>query len=200
MLVIRLSRTGRKKQPNYRLVVTEKSAPIKGRFVERLGHYNPRTKELVIDKDRAKIRLDAGAQPSDTAEALLEKAGVLKRGKIVQRPTREKKKKAEAAAPAEAKPEAKGDDATTEEAPADKADVQAEDAPKAETKTDAKADDAKPEAKDEAKNEPQAQGDNKPEPDKQPDESEQPVTEVKSEAPVEKTKEPAKSDDSAEKK
>ncbi len=75
MLVIRLSRTGRKKQPNYRVVVAEKSAPIKGRFVEVLGHFNPRTKEVVIDVDRAKARLAQGAQPSETAAMLLGREG-----------------------------------------------------------------------------------------------------------------------------
>ncbi len=94
MLVIRLSRTGRKKQPNYRVVVAEKSAAVKGRFLEILGHYNPRTKDLQLDADRAKAVLADGAQPSETAEALLQKAGVLKREPITEknrRPTRQKR-------------------------------------------------------------------------------------------------------------
>lgn len=95
MLVIRLSRTGRKKQPNYRVVVTEHTAPIKGKVVEVLGHYNPRTKELKVNVDQAKKRLADGAQPSETAEALLEKAGVLKRDKIIRRPKKVKKQKEE---------------------------------------------------------------------------------------------------------
>ncbi len=94
MLVIRLSRTGRKKQPTYRVVVAEHSAPVKGRFIEVLGHYNPRTKELVVDEERAKLRLSHGAKPSETAEALLEKAGVLERDKktMMRRPERQKRK------------------------------------------------------------------------------------------------------------
>ncbi len=112
MLVIRLARTGRKKRPNYRVVVAEKSAPIKGRFLEVLGHYDPRTKELVIDEDKAKQRLAAGAQPSETAEALLEKAGILKRAKVSdkhRRPTRQKKNPVEeTAAPAAAAPASNG--------------------------------------------------------------------------------------------
>ncbi len=95
MLVIRLSRTGRKKQPSYRVVVAEHSAPIKGQVIEVLGHYNPRTKELKVDVEQAKKRLAHGAQPSQTAEALLAKAGVLTRPKIIRRPTKNKKQKEE---------------------------------------------------------------------------------------------------------
>ena len=123
MLVIRLSRTGRKKRPHYRMVVAEKSAPIKGRHIEVLGHYDPRTKDLVIDADAAKARLAAGAQPSETAAALLEREGILKRDKITdknRRPTRTKKNPAEEAAPAAAaEGEDAGEEAATEEAPAD---------------------------------------------------------------------------------
>ena len=95
MLVIRLSRTGRTKRPHYRVVVAEKSAAVKGRYLEVLGHFDPRTKELKIDEERTKLRLSKGAQPSETAEMLLEKAGVLKRDKLKdahRRPTRKKRK------------------------------------------------------------------------------------------------------------
>lgn len=121
MLVIRLSRTGRKKQPTYRVVVAEHSAPVKGRFIEVLGHYNPRTKDLVIDNDRATLRLNNGAQPSNTAEALLEKAGVLKRDKIIRRPERAKRKTVEEApAAAASAPAEKSDDTpAAETAPTD---------------------------------------------------------------------------------
>ncbi|MEX1112906.1 MAG: 30S ribosomal protein S16 [Patescibacteria group bacterium] len=119
MLVIRLSRTGRTKRPHYRVVVAEKSAAVKGRYLEVLGHYDPLTKELKVDADRTKQRLASGAQPSETAEMLLEKAGVLKREKITEknrRPERKKRKEAKAeaeggAAPAKDEPAAKPDEA-----------------------------------------------------------------------------------------
>ena len=139
MLVIRLSRTGRKKQPYYRLVVAEKSAPIKGRFLEVIGHYNPRTKELEVDAEKAKARLANGAQPSETAEALLEKAGVLKREKITKqnrRPERKPRKEAEADEPQAEGEGTSGDDADpsageaeTNDASGGKADDAAEAAP-----------------------------------------------------------------------
>lgn len=137
MLVIRLSRTGRKKQPYYRLVVAEKSAPIKGRFLEVIGHYNPRTKELEVDAEKAKARLANGAQPSETAEALLEKAGVLKREKITEKNRRPERKPRKEAEPEEA-PKAEGaaadgdsaesSDAPAEDAGADTADKKTDDA------------------------------------------------------------------------
>lgn len=155
MLVIRLSRTGRKKQPYYRVVVAEKSAPIKGRSVEVLGHFNPRTKELVIDNERAKKRLDDGAQPSQTAEALLEKAGVLKRGKIVRTPERKPRKELKAEAEAGEKPSAVSSQPKTEDSEgkeAEKAEEPKADAapekteePKAEGKPEVKAEAPKPE-------------------------------------------------------
>lgn len=106
MLVIRLSRTGRTKRPHYRVVVAEKSAPVKGRFLEVLGHYDPRTKALEINVEAAQKRIAAGAQPSETAGALLEKAGVLKRAKLTtknRRPAKQTKNPSEeVAAPAAA--------------------------------------------------------------------------------------------------
>ena len=77
-LKIRLRRMGRKDAPTYRVVVAESSMPRDGRFVESLGHYNPRTEPitLVIDRDRALQWLAKGAVPTDTARSLLKKAGV----------------------------------------------------------------------------------------------------------------------------
>jgi small subunit ribosomal protein S16 len=69
---------GRKKQPVYRLVVTDKQKSRDGRFVETLGHYNPRTEPatLKVDADKARQWLAQGATPSDTVRSLLKKAGV----------------------------------------------------------------------------------------------------------------------------
>ncbi len=76
---IRLRRVGRKKQPVYRIVVTDKRNPRDGSFVETIGHYNPRTDpvELQVDAEKAKAWLSKGATPSDTVRSLLKKAGVI---------------------------------------------------------------------------------------------------------------------------
>lgn len=75
---IRLRRVGRKKQPVYRIVVTDKQKARDGRFVETLGHYNPRSEPASIDVDVEKARawLAKGATPSETVRSLLKKAGV----------------------------------------------------------------------------------------------------------------------------
>ena len=81
MLRIRLSRTGKKRQPSYRVVVAEKESKRDGRVVERIGHYNPLTNpaEYKIDEDRALYWLSVGAQPSDAVRVLLNKQGTFDR-------------------------------------------------------------------------------------------------------------------------
>ncbi len=81
MLRIRLSRTGAKKQPSYRIVVSDAKFKRDGRIVERIGHYNPRTEplEYLINEDRALYWLSVGAQPSDAVERLLSKQGTMDR-------------------------------------------------------------------------------------------------------------------------
>ncbi len=76
---IRLQRMGRKKRPFYHIVVADSRAPRDGRFIEKLGIYNPMTKPATIelDRDRAYEWLMKGAQPSDTARAILRFKGVL---------------------------------------------------------------------------------------------------------------------------
>ena len=73
MLTIRLTRVGTTKRPFYRIVVVESSAPRDGRFVEILGHYNPRTEPELLEVDRARVShwVSKGAQPSDTVRTLL---------------------------------------------------------------------------------------------------------------------------------
>lgn len=73
MLVIRMRRTGSKKRPFYRVVVTEKGSPREGRFVEVLGDYNPRTKPetFKIDRERLEYWMKNGAQPSDSVRTLV---------------------------------------------------------------------------------------------------------------------------------
>lgn len=81
---IRLRRMGAKKRPFYRLVVADSRRARDGRFIETLGYYNPCVEpiELKIDADRAKYWLGCGAQPSDTAQALLKKQGVYEQASV----------------------------------------------------------------------------------------------------------------------
>ncbi len=76
MLSIRLRRTGSTKRPYYRVVVADSRAWRDGRFVETLGHYDPRKQPAVvkIDQERAKYWIEKGARPSDTVKSLLKKA------------------------------------------------------------------------------------------------------------------------------
>jgi small subunit ribosomal protein S16 len=77
---IRLRRTGRKKQPMYRIVVADSRSPRDGRFIEVIGQYAPRQGEQAVNlkSDRVNYWLDNGALPTDTVRSLLRKAGVLK--------------------------------------------------------------------------------------------------------------------------
>ena len=73
MVKIKLSRTGKKHQPSYRIVVVEAKSKRDGEYLENLGHYNPVTKELVFDKTKVDAWLAKGAQPTLTVRALLKK-------------------------------------------------------------------------------------------------------------------------------
>jgi small subunit ribosomal protein S16 len=79
MLKIRLRRTGAKKQPSYRVVVAESTAPRDGTFLEVLGHYNPLTDPATVQlkEDRVREWLQRGALPTDRVERLLKKQGIL---------------------------------------------------------------------------------------------------------------------------
>lgn len=145
VLVIRLARTGRRNQATYRVVVAEKSAPVKGRHTDVVGFYNPgETKKLEFDKARIEDWISKGAKPSDTVAALLKNAGMpnmeqymsarnLKRAK--KNPSEEELAAAEAAAnPAPA----------VEEAPAEEAEAPAEEAAAEEKPEDKPAEEAAP--------------------------------------------------------
>jgi small subunit ribosomal protein S16 len=75
MLSIRLRRTGTTKRPFYRVVVADSQAWRDGRFVETLGHYDPRRNPAVvkIDTERAQYWISKGARPSETVRSLLKK-------------------------------------------------------------------------------------------------------------------------------
>ncbi len=78
MVKIRLRRVGAKKQPSYRIVVASSTSPRDGRFLEVIGHYNPRTEPetVVVDVERSRYWLGHGAQPTEAVMRLLKKGGV----------------------------------------------------------------------------------------------------------------------------
>ena len=85
-LVIRLARAGTKKRPVYHIVVADSRAPRDGRFIERLGYFNPllpkeKTERLKLDLDKVKDWMKKGAQPSDRVMRFLDAAGIMKRPK-----------------------------------------------------------------------------------------------------------------------
>jgi small subunit ribosomal protein S16 len=79
LLKIRLRRVGAKKQPSYRVVVAESTAPRDGTFIDLLGHYNPLTNPTTfrVDEDKVRTWLSRGAQPTDRVARLLQKSGVI---------------------------------------------------------------------------------------------------------------------------
>ena len=141
-VAIRMSRGGSKKRPYYKIVVADVRAPRDGKFIERIGSYNPLLakddeKRVVLDSERAKHWLENGAKPSDRVARFLDAAGLLKRearnnpnkGKPGEKAT---ERLEEAAAAEEAAKEAAA--APAEEAPAEEAaaETPAEEAPAAE--------------------------------------------------------------------
>ncbi len=128
MLVIRLQRTGRKGHAQFRVVVQDsRRTPTSGKIVAQVGTYDPHTKEVRIDADRAARYLNNGAQPSPRVVMLLKKEGVKlpewvkdaskKEGKIRNAEKLRRNQPKEAAAPVEA--EAPAEAAPAEETPAE---------------------------------------------------------------------------------
>lgn len=134
---IRLARGGSKKRPFYSIVIADIRAPRDGRFIEKIGTFNPLLAKddenrVILDTDRAKHWLDHGAQPTDRVLRFLDAAGIAKRdarnnpnkakpGKKAEERAAEKAAAAEAAAAAAAAPaeEAPAEEAVAEEAAAE---------------------------------------------------------------------------------
>ena len=76
---IRLARHGAKKRPFYRIVAADSDSPRDGRFLEKLGTYNPLQDPalVVLDTDRVKYWIGQGATPSDTVKTILKREGVI---------------------------------------------------------------------------------------------------------------------------
>ena len=120
-VVIRMARAGTKKRPFYHIVAADSRAPRDGRFIERLGYFNPllpkeKQERLKLDMDKVKAWMVKGAQPSDRVMRFLDAAGVAKREKRnnpeqaiprkERKAAREEKTKIAEAAKAEAKTKA----------------------------------------------------------------------------------------------
>src|SRR5437016_12929951 len=110
-LKIRLARAGTKKRPFYHIVIDDSRAPRDGRFIERLGYFNPllpkdKEERLKFDIDKAKAWIAKGALPTDRVLRFLDAAGVMKREKRNNPnrsvPRKERKARAEEAAKAAA--------------------------------------------------------------------------------------------------
>jgi small subunit ribosomal protein S16 len=129
-LVIRMARAGTKKRPFYHIVVADSHSPRDGRFIERLGYFNPllpkeKTERLKLDLDKVKDWMKKGAQPSDRVMRFLDAAGVVKREKrnnpVKAIPRKERKAQAEEAAKAKEAADAAAKTAAVAKAAADKA-------------------------------------------------------------------------------
>ena len=83
---IRLQRHGKKGRPFYHIVIADGRAPRDGRFIEKIGTYNPTTNpaEIILDFDKALTWLQNGAQPSDTARAILSYKGVIYKSHLLK--------------------------------------------------------------------------------------------------------------------
>ena len=141
-LKIRLSRGGAKKRPFYKIVVAEALSPRDGKFIERLGSYNPmvakdHAERLVLDVERAKYWLSKGAQPTLRVAKMLSSDGLVKAPVIRDQPIKSApgKKRQEKEAEAAEKSAASTEEVAKEEAPAAEASVEEaaiEEAPAAE--------------------------------------------------------------------
>jgi len=117
MLKIRLTRRGKRNRAFFRIVVTESSWPVKGRFLESLGFFNPHTKEKNLKSDRIKYWIEKGAQCSDTVHNLLVKEGIIKGPKraVKMKKKEEVKEEKESTEKEPAAPESGKDEGLAEE-------------------------------------------------------------------------------------
>src|SRR4051794_12858477 len=143
-LAIRLTRGGAKKRPYYRIVVADSRAPRDGRFIEKLGSYNPllakdSPERVKLDADRISHWLSVGAQPSDRVLRFLDAAGIRERTarnnpqkaepgekakeRVEQRAAKEAEAAEAAAAPPPVEAPTEAEEVAAEQAPADIADL-----------------------------------------------------------------------------
>lgn len=184
MLMMRLQRVGRRNDPSYRIVVTNKrTGPKSDKHVDRIGSYNPKTKQFQLEVDKAREWLAKGVQPSDTMHNLLISQKVIE-GK--KRNVLPKKSPIVSEEEASSEPEAKEtpSEEATEETPAESEETKEESATEVETEEkteEAPVEEAKEEPKEEEKAEETKE--------------DAPAEEIKEEASEEESKEEAKEDE-----
>lgn len=141
MLTIRLQRTGRENLATYRIVVAEKARPVKGKFLEIVGHYLPAQKDPVFNVDDKRVEhwVGKGAVPSNTLARLLKKKGMKGMEKFIVSYAKQRSKSAPAEEPAA--PPAPAAAAPVAEAPAAPVEEKAPETPETQEKT---ADDSAP--------------------------------------------------------
>ena len=155
-LKIRLSRGGAKKKPFYRIVVADALSPRDGKFIERIGSYNPmvdhdNSERLIVDTERVKYWLSKGAKPTLRVIKLISKEGLVDKPEINEQPKKSapgkkrlEREEAEAEKLKNITKDTPAEEAKTEEAPAEEA--KTEEAPAEEAKTEeAPAEEAKTE-------------------------------------------------------
>ena len=143
-LKIRLARGGAKKRPFYRIVIAEASAPRDGRYVERVGTYNPMVpkdhdQRLILKNERITYWLGQGAQPTERVQKMLASAGLTEAPIVREQPKKSapgKKRVEREVAAAEAKAVAEKEEAAAEEAPS--AEAAADEAPAEDAGDDSK--------------------------------------------------------------
>ena len=127
MLKIRLKRLGAKKAPTYRVIVINSTTKREGKPIEELGHYNPKTKVMQLNKSKAEEWISKGAQPTETVAYLIKNCNEdgtfnYKKKETVKLSKKAQAKaaaEAEAKAQAEAEAKAAAEAASAEEAPAE---------------------------------------------------------------------------------
>ncbi len=157
-VVIRLSRGGAKKRPYYRVVVADKRSPRDGKYLERIGSYNPLLPKdsedrVKIDVERAKHWLSVGAVPSDRVARFLDAEGLIKRE------VRNNPKKGEPGANAKARIEERAEKAAAAEEAKKEAETAAAEAPAEEAPAEEAATEEAPAADESASEEPAADAD-----------------------------------------
>ena len=139
MLKIRLKRLGAKKAPTYRVIVINSTTKREGKPIEELGYYNPKTKDMKLNKESALAWISKGAQPTDTVKYLItncnddgslnykksETVKLSKKAQAKKAAEEEAKKAAEEAAKAEAEAAKEAESAQAEDVPAEEAPAEA---------------------------------------------------------------------------
>jgi small subunit ribosomal protein S16 len=170
MLVIRLLRIGKKNQPSFKIVVTERKRPPKGgRFIEEVGFWNPLTEKKVLKTQRIKYWLSKGAQPSDTVHNLLISENIIKGKKIPKHKKPKEKPKLEAVE--EKKPKEKAEEIKEEPKKEEKKKEKEAKKPKKEEKPKEKEKKKKPKAEPKEKASKKEEMKEKPEEKSEPKES-----------------------------